>query len=263
MTFDWFVLAAQLLNFAVLLVLLRIFLYRPVLSVLAQREERVMAVQAEADAAREEAEAVREGVLAEREALEAEFRRQRAKEAAELSRERERRLSEVERELASARAAAKGALERDHRELVAELTRHTSRLVVAELRRALTGLADARLEAKTVAVLRRRVTELDDATRAALREASADNEVLIYTAFQLPPGARADLTAVATELAGRAVEPRFDVDPRLIFGAVIQVGAYRVGWEAEGFADELERALLAKSDATGGEVAPGSGGPLP
>lgn len=248
MTFDWFILVAQLVNFAILLVLLRLFLYRPIQGVIAQREERIMAVQAEAEAARAEARAAGEGVRRERDELEEELRQRRADAARELDRERERRLTQVESELAEARASAERALERDRSELVAELTRHTSQLVVTELRRALTQLADTRLEAEAVAVMRRRASELDEAKRAELREASVGEVVVISTAFPVAADLEAELSAIAADLAGEAVAPRFEVDPALIFGVAMRFGSYRVGWEAEGFAHELERALAAHSE---------------
>lgn len=257
MTFDWFVLVAQLINFAVLLVLLRLFLYRPIQNVIAQREERIMAVQAEAEAARADAHAAREGVRREREALEEELRLRRADAAREGKLERERRLELVELELAEARAAAERALERDRNELVMELTQRTSQLVVTELRRALAQLADTRLEAETVTVMKRRVSELDDATRTELREAAAGEEIVITTAFPVTADVKTQLSAIAAELAAEPITPSFEVDPALIFGAVMRFGAYRVGWEAEGFVHDLERALTARSErstALGAEV---------
>ncbi len=254
MTFDWFTLVAQLVNFAILVVLLRLFLYRPIQNVLAQREERIMAVQAEAEAARKEARAAVEGVRRDRDELEEELRERRAEAGRELERERERRLSQVERELAEARASAERALERDRSELVTELTRHTSQLVVGELRRALDQLADARLEVEAVEVMKRRAAELDEATRAELREASVGEEVVITTAFPVAADLEAELTSIAADLAGQPVTPRFEVDQSLIFGIAMRFGSYRVGWEAEGFAHELERALAARSEGVAASV---------
>lgn len=254
MTFDWFTLVAQLVNFAILLVLLRLFLYQPIQNVIAQREERIMAVQAEAASAREEARAAVDSVRREREALEEELRQRRAEAARDSELERERRLGLVEQELSEARAAAERALERDRSELVTELTQRTSQLVVGELRRALTQLADTQLETETVAVMRRRVSELDDATLAALREAATGDEVIVTTAFPVTSELKAELTAVVSELAVAAITPRFEVDKNLIFGATIRFGPYRVGWEAEGFAHDLERALALRSERAAGSA---------
>ena len=55
MTFDWFTFIAQLINFALLLVLLRVFLYRPVLDVMEQREKQLTDLWQAAEAARGDA----------------------------------------------------------------------------------------------------------------------------------------------------------------------------------------------------------------
>ena len=55
MTFDLFTLVAQIVNFVVLLVLLRVFLYGPVRRVMQRREQRIAEDREAARRAREEA----------------------------------------------------------------------------------------------------------------------------------------------------------------------------------------------------------------
>ena len=57
MTIDAFTLVAQVVNFALLLVLLRVFLFRPIQGVMREREGRIARAYAEAHEARTEAEA--------------------------------------------------------------------------------------------------------------------------------------------------------------------------------------------------------------
>lgn len=247
MTFDWFTLIAQLVNFGILLLLLRLFLYKPIQGVIAQREDRLMAVQADAEEAKQQARLDAEAVRREREALEAESRELRADLAHQLEREREKRMSEVEGELIEARAAAARRLERDGADLVIELTRRTSEMVVAELRRALSQVADTDLESAAAAEMRKRLAELDEATRASLRESSVGRPVEIITAFPVDEELEAELTAMATELSGASAAPRFEVDPTLIFGVAMRFGSYRVAWAAENFVSELERALASRT----------------
>lgn len=243
MTFDWFTLVAQLVNFGILLLLLRLFLYGPIQRVIAQREERLMAVQADAAAAKEQARLDAEAVRREREALGAEAREHRADLARALAREREQRMSEVEDELNEARANAARRLERDGADLVIALTRRTSEIVVAELRRALSQIADATLEAAAVDVMKRLLGDLDEATRASLRDASVGQQVVITTAFPTTESLKAELSAIAVQASGASIAPTFEVDPALIFGVAMRFGSYRVAWGAEGFVAELERAL--------------------
>ena len=55
MLIDWFTVGAQVLNFVVLVWLMKRFLYRPILDAIDAREKRVAAELADADARRAEA----------------------------------------------------------------------------------------------------------------------------------------------------------------------------------------------------------------
>lgn len=56
MLFDWFTIIAQIVNFLILMFLLRRFLYRPILNTMAAREQRIAALLEEAEQKRKEAE---------------------------------------------------------------------------------------------------------------------------------------------------------------------------------------------------------------
>ena len=60
MLIDWFTVGAQLLNFLILVALLKRFLYRPILDAIDAREQRIAGELAQADAAKAEAERERD-----------------------------------------------------------------------------------------------------------------------------------------------------------------------------------------------------------
>ncbi|MDZ7834442.1 MAG: hypothetical protein U5K84_02980 [Alkalibacterium sp.] len=55
MTISWFEIIAQIINFFIILYILQKFLYKPVMNVMAQRQERIQKAQIEADAKMKEA----------------------------------------------------------------------------------------------------------------------------------------------------------------------------------------------------------------
>lgn len=81
MLIDWFTVIAQVLNFLILVWLLKRFLYKPILNAIDEREKRVAAELADADAKEAEAQKEKEEFKQKNE----EFDQQRA---ALLSRER-------------------------------------------------------------------------------------------------------------------------------------------------------------------------------
>src|SRR5690606_36704063 len=104
MSLDWTSVLIQLANFALLVVLLRIFLYRPVLRVMDERAEATAAPLREARRLAEEAAQEREALREERASLDRELTERLAAADRELASLRRTRLEEIERETKAARA---------------------------------------------------------------------------------------------------------------------------------------------------------------
>src|SRR4051812_42300477 len=102
MLIDWFTVAAQTLNFVVLIGLLRRFLYRPILQAIDAREKRIAAELALAAGKKAEAQLERDEFLHKNEALERER-------GALLRRATEEAGAEGQRLTEAARAAADAA----------------------------------------------------------------------------------------------------------------------------------------------------------
>ncbi len=240
MTFDPFTLIAQIVNFVILLALLRVFLYRPVQRTMQARERRIAQEQASAEEARREARAEAEALRDERKELERK-RRERLEEIEEEAESlRERRLEAVEEEAQEAREAHAEALRRDLRDARERLRRRSAELVVDELRRALSELADASLERQAIAVFRRRLAEVEPDTLSALRGRLEGSPAVIATAFEPSDDARDEATAAVREALDREVDPSFEVDPDLRLGVALRIGGLEVGWSGQGWVDELE-----------------------
>jgi F-type H+-transporting ATPase subunit b len=252
MGIDTFTLVAQIVNFVVLLVLLRAFLYRPIMRVMREREQRIADEHAAAEQAREEAEARAEELKREREELEEARRERLAEVEREAERLREERLAEVREEAEAARERWREALERERDEL-ADAVRGGAAAVLADaLQRGWRELADEELEARAIEVFARRLGELGDEERAALAEAARGGELVFTTAFEATDERReALLAAVGESLLGdddAAPEADFERDPALIAGVTLRAGDLRVGWTARAQLDDLERGWAGSED---------------
>ncbi len=258
MELDWFSLIAQLVNFAVLLVLLRVFLYGPIRRVMRDREAQIHDTRAEAEALREEARAEAEALRRERAELEQAQRERLAEVEREAEALRETRREAVEREARALRAALAEALRRDQAQVLELLRRRNSGLLLDALRSALSELADASLEQQAVAAFRRRLRQLDAAARSELRDAARSAPVVVATAFEPSDEVRSELEDAVRELTDASVSPRFGVDERLLFGVTLSVGGLRVDGSANGHLEALEEAFdTALQDLDGGSARTG------
>ena len=131
MLIDWFTVSAQLLNFLILVWLLKRFLYKPILHAIDAREKRIAAELADAAATKADAEKERDDFRQKNEA----FDRQRddllSKAQDEVEAERVRLLDEARQAADAVRAKRRDALNREQQSLNDEITRRTRAEVFA------------------------------------------------------------------------------------------------------------------------------------
>lgn len=225
MTFDWFTFIAQLINFALLLVLLRVFLYRPILDVMEQREKQLTDLWQAAEAARGDAATALKKLEAEKHDLSEKRleRLNRIEEEADAL--LAQRVSEVELELQSIRARHDSALQESWRQSVDNLRHRTAQLLVRELRNSLRDLADTDLEQHTLHSFLRRLRQLPDSELESLKAGAADATPEVVTAFELTDEVKAELEKTLREQLDVTGSPTFRQDPELLFGVELTLGA--------------------------------------
>jgi F-type H+-transporting ATPase subunit b len=239
---DWFTFVAQILNFVILLFLLKRFLYRPVLDAIAQREQGIR--EQLDDARRKEEKAEAEGQALREERAELESRRDGLLEEAEReAAERRQELAEEVRAHADrVRQDWRESLRRQRQSFLQELRRRMGEETVQVAAQALRDLADAELEDQVIRVFLERMRAMEEEARdefsAALAEASG--RVVIRTAFPVPSERRDDIEDAVRAWAGTDVDLHFEDDPELALGIEMRAGDRKVGWSVSSYLDGLE-----------------------
>lgn len=254
MSIDWITVGAQIVNFLVLIWLLKRFLYRPVLDGIDAREKEISDRMAEAAKIREAAEIAE----AEHKAQIAKLRAGRAgvldeaRAAAEA--ERDAVLAETRKRLAREEAEREAQRAEEARRYTAELHRSGAEALLSLTRKALSDLADETLEERIVAHTVTRLGEVAD----ELREAAGDSrEAVVLTRDPLPPDATERLiNEAASVLPGFTL--RFDTDPSLGPGLNLRLGGAQVGWTLDSYLDGLEAVLEDRAGGAATQVTQGS-----
>ena len=241
MLIDWFTVVAQIINFLILVFLLRRFLYRPIVTMMANRRERIEADLAAAERKREEAREEIETYRSKNEELDEQRQSllQEAKEAADS--ERLRLLSEAREEVEKARNRWQQALDEEKEAFLLDLRQHVGEHSYQVMRRALVDLADTELEERITAVFLRRLTELDADERQLLQQASGANWT-IQSAFELPPERRDEIRRQLAEALDYEGDLQFHRNSDLICGLELQSPDHKVAWTIDSYLDELEEA---------------------
>ena len=251
MQIDWFTFGAQVVNFLLLVWLLKRFLYGPIVRAMAEREQRIADRFEEAHQKREAAEDAAETYRRKEAALER-ARADRLAAAEEEARERRQALiGEARAEVDQLEAQWIETLRRERATFLQELSRRVGQEAVSLARRALEDLADEALERQVVRVFAERVRTLDDAPREALSAAveAADRAVAIHTTFDLPNADRECLTEALRAALGGDVSPTFRRTDGLTFGVELRAGGYKVAWSLDDYLGEMERRIRVRIDA--------------
>jgi ATP synthase F0 subunit b len=220
MRIDWWTLALQAANFLVLVWLLQHFLYRPVLGIIAERQQRTENVIAQANAAKAAAEQLREGLEQQRGAI-AKERDQALEEAhARATREASDLLERARTAAEQLLTEERRRIEQERAEATEALRQQTIELGVAVARRLLAEAADGGLEGP---FLGRALTKLQSLTESEHRELIAqlaDGEAIrVTTARPLEQAASEAFRQKLQDLLGPGTIVQFADDAALIAGA--------------------------------------------
>lgn len=241
MQIDWVTVAAQIVNFLVLVWLLQRVLYRPLTRALKAREEEVNRSLREAESARQTAEAEAE---AHRHALKVlESERQAHLKAVEEEAEslRVEMTREAHGELAQRRAGWQAQLEDEKAAFLDRLRRRAGEAFITLARRALAEMADEDLVDRIAKVFGRRLSALDIDEKKRLRSAAAREEILsIRSSFPLSAMARTLVSEAVRDVLEREVSIDFREEPDLECGVVLAIGSRHVGWTLGEHLDALE-----------------------
>ena len=247
MQFSWFTFIAQIINFLILVALLRHFLYGRIMSAMDRREEKIRSSLEQADASKKEAQAELEEYRTKNKELD-ETREQLILEArAEVERKRREFMEEARSEVAQLSAAWKEALAKEKGAFLETLRRRTAAQVYAVARKALSDLADADLEAHIVRGFMEQIGTLDEGTRNELAESlgEADHECILYSSFEIPEAGQQELSRAIRETLGEDVKTKFQISQELICGIEIKTRSRKIAWSIGDYLETQEESLFA------------------
>lgn len=245
MQIDWLTVAAQIINFLVLVWLLKRFLYKPITNAMRRREERIEERLAEAKEAREEAER-QERDLREKEAdLDARTDRilNDAREDAEDLRERKK--DEIREEMKQKRAAWQSHLAKEREDFAASLRRKAGKQVLRITERILSDYTDSDAAERAGKSFAARLKALDADKREKMVQAAArkGEPALVETATALESAGKGRITRAIHDALSGDIDVEYREDPELILGLRLTLGDHVVDWSAARYLERLDSEL--------------------
>jgi len=252
---DWFTVAAQIVNFLVLVALLKHFLYGPIVNAMDEREEKIAQRRREADDKAQQAEQEAEEYRRNQQALE-ERRDNLLEEARRAAgEERKQRLKQAREEADALSRQWRSSVERERDAFLGEIRETLSRHAVAIARKVLADLADAPLEQAAARSFAAQLGDMSDEERDALKESvdAAEGKIVVRTAFELGDEERNDIAAAIRKQTGTDASLDVERSDDVIAGIELRMAGRKLAWSLGDYlgaaADEIDRLLQAAAGA--------------
>ena len=247
MKVDWFTVIAQIINFLILVWLLKRFLYKPVLNAMDKREQRIAGRLQEARLKREQAEEEKEKYID----LQQEVRDSAEKKLQEAKREadafREKLLASAKEEVALNRDRWLETLEKEKASFLEQTSHMIGKQFTSFAHAVMRELADASLEEKIVAVFFRELSKLSDHDREGIKKQIAlkSEPLVVCTAFDLKESLREEISQQLAGMFGERAEIQFRKNENLVAGISLEAGGKKIRWDVDHYLAKFEKALTA------------------
>lgn len=244
MAIDWFTFAAQILNFFVLIWLMKRFLYGPITDAMEQRESRIAARLSDAANAEKRAIAKERQYTADLENLENSREDLQAQAAREIGVWRSDRLSTVQKEVESDRQKWQQSLGREKQSLLREIQLHVATHATDLSRHLLLDMADTRLQTLMVDRFVTKFAESEPDSRKLPIDSGATNRVLVNSSHELSEPEQSRIRDAVTGRTSSDADLQFRVTPELICGLELRTDGSKLAWSFRDSLAELEADLI-------------------
>lgn len=255
MLIDWFTVSAQILNFLVLLYLLKHFLYKPIFDAIDAREKKIADTIADADTKKIQAENERFNF----EQKNQQFEQQRQSQLDKVNHDARRQQKEL---LQAARLSAEktrqeklAALYRELQNIHQDIAQKSLQQVFSISQLALKDLASIELQQHIFIVF---IQRLDNAfiNRTGGNEADENKALtlekmlnkpqakfIVRCSFELTADQQNQIRSILQQWRKdeTAVELRFEIAEQLICGIEITANGWRLAWNSQNYLDLLQK----------------------
>lgn len=250
MEINWTTFTAQIINFLILVWLLKRFLYAPIVRAMDERERKLAERLNEAVSARQSAEQEAAEFRHRNEQLDHTREELLAEAGREIEGWKKERLQETRAEVDHTRDQWYQSIERERHAFLRDLRQRAGQQVHQLTRRVMGKLCQAPLEGQVIGSFEAQLEQIDEAKQLAIAAAirNSHHKVLVETAFDLPAESRRHIEAMIRTHLSDGIDIEFKTAPELICGIELKAAGYKVAWSAGETLDELEEEFAAALD---------------
>ena len=245
MLIDSFTVIAQIINFLILIYLLKRFLFNRIIKIMDDREMQITGQMQDAETAKEEAQKELEEQRRIREELQekwnemlAQAKKDAQKKREELVKDAREKIDEEQKNWREAILKQRTAFLRDLRHLSCEQVCQISRKVLSDL--AGEKLENQLIENFLIQLGKLSKKEKDDFVRFISKD---EQKLWVNSSFRLTREKESEVRKTLEDVIGDKVEIKFKVSPDLICGIETRTEGKKISWNIENYLDGLEEQL--------------------
>lgn len=257
MQIDWLTVGAQIVNFLLLVYLLKRFLYGPIVRAMDHREQLIVDRQHAAEAKEAAAEHESSNYRAQLHELEQQ-REAILDEAKQLAAaEHAQQLEALRKEIATTRTRWHEEVEIEKATFLLQARKGIAQQACDIARKALHDLVDTELEHQLIALFLRRIDQMDTTERTELAEIIRQQQepITVATGFELEPAVENEIHKTLLELGGSSIKTRFIRSDDLLCGIALLLPDHKVAWSFEDYLDGLQHSLTTLLTTPGSDAA--------
>lgn len=242
MQIDYFTIAAQVVNFALLVFILKRILYRPLLNIMEERDKAIISRQKAAEDAKKDAQEEAESYRQKKEELSAEHEGLLVKAKDDAKKFRADLMEKAKDEVEETKLEWHRDLQRQKDDLITDLRKYSGEQLYAISKRSLRDLANEDLERQIMITFINRLRNLEESEREAIREFLRDpgEIIVVHSAFKVPEDIQQKIKDALATHSEADIKIHFEIDDYLISGMVMSARNIEIGWNIAAYLDSLE-----------------------
>ena len=250
MLIDWFTVVAQVINFLILMGLLKYFLYNRILRAMDEREQHLASLRLQAETkeleARGEAESHRRAIQQLEEGRNQILTRARQ----EADQHQQTLIQQARQEVDATRRSWHESIEHEQSVFLEDLRQRTVTQVYEIARRALKDLANEDFEQHLIDVFLSRFQNMEESQWKFLNESIQNGRTLleVVSAFPLSPSMGKKISSALQERLGETVNITFNVSSSVIGGIELKGAGHTMAWNLEEYLDSLHNIITQALD---------------
>ena len=243
MQINWFTVVAQVINFLILVWLLKRFLYKPILNAIDERENKIAAQIKDAEAKDAKAKKEQAEFAKKNETFDQEKKGLMDKTVAETNKEKEKLLEAARDEATALRSKLDNSLKEMQENLNRDIAQKTQQEVFAIARKTLADLASLSLEEQSANIFIKRLHDLKKEEKQQFIEAfkAGSNSILVQSAFDLPKKQQTDIGSAVNGIFGKEAQFQFKTAPEIISGIELTSNGYKLAWSISEYLNSLQK----------------------